>query len=75
MVKFLMKNAFGYSVLAEMQPGDQVKIACNTWLECNSVKSMTSQYRKAHPREDISRYPVNIETQKEGFIVTVTAVA
>ncbi len=74
MVKFIHKSVFGYAVLGEMQPGDEVKVACQTKLECKSVKSLASQYKGDHPRNDVSRYPVNIEQQGDGFIVTVTAI-
>lgn len=75
MANFYLKSMFGYAVLKDMQPGDEVKVACQTWLEYNSVKSLCSQYRKAYPREDISKYKAEIEKQGDGFIVTVTAVA
>jgi len=75
MVKFLIKSMFGYASLEELKAGDQVKVACQTWLECNSVKSMASQYPKSHPRDDVSKYPTEIEKQGNGYIVTVTAVA
>lgn len=74
MAKFLLKSMFGYASLAELNAGEQVKVACQTWLECNSVKSMASQYRKAHPKDDISKYSTEIEKQGNGYIVTVTAV-
>ena len=75
MAKFYLKSMFGYAILKDMQPGEEVKVACQTWLECNSVKSMASQYKKAYPRDDISKYTTEIEKQGDGFIVTVTAVA
>ena len=75
MAKFYLKSMFGYAILKDMQPGDEVKVACQTWLEYNSVKSMASQYKKAYPRDDISKYATEVEKQGNGFIVTVTAVA
>lgn len=75
MARFLLKNMFGYAILKDMQPGEEVKVACQTWLECNSVKSMASQYKKAYPRNDISKYTTEVEKQGNGYIVTVTAVA
>ena len=74
MARFLLKSMFGYAALAELNAGEQVKVACQTWLECNSVKSMASQYPKAHPKDGISKYPTEIEKQGNGYIVTVTAV-
>mgnify|MGYP003292088384 CR=1 FL=1 len=75
MVKFLHKSVFGYSVLGEMAAGDEVKVACQTMLECKSVKSLASQYKKDHPREDVSKYSIKIVEQGSGFIVNITAVA
>lgn len=74
MPKFLIKSMFGYATLKEMQPGEQVKVACQTWLECNSVKSLASQYPKSHPRDDVKKYPTEIEKQGTAYIVTITAV-
>jgi hypothetical protein len=74
MAKFLLKSMFGYAVLGDMQPGEEVKVACQTMLECKSIKSLASQYKGDHPRPDVSRYPVSIEQQGDGYIVTVTAV-
>lgn len=74
MARFLLKSMFGYATLAELKAGEQVKVACQTWLECNSVKSLSSQYAKAHPRDDVSKYSVDTEKQGNGYIATVTAV-
>lgn len=75
MDKFLLKSAFGINSMKEMEAGDTIKVACQTWLECNSVKVQVCNYKKAYPREDISKYETKTEKQGNGFIITITAVA
>lgn len=75
MDKFLLKSAFGINSMKEMQAGDTIKVACQTWLERNSVKVQVCNYKKAYPREDIGKYKTKTEKQGNGFIVSITAVA
>jgi hypothetical protein len=75
MEKFLLKSAFGTKNMKEMLPGDVIKVACQTWLECNSVKVLACNQKNAYPRPDISKYETKTEKQGNGYIVTVTAVS
>lgn len=74
MENFLIKSAFGYAQLASMEPGDKLKVACQTQLEYNSVKSLACQYAKSHPKATISRYSCEREKQGDGYIAIITAV-
>ena len=75
MEKLLLKSCFGYDKLKEMESGDIIKVACQSWLECNSAKSMCSQFRKSYPDKRISKYQVKTEKQGNGYIVTIEALA
>lgn len=75
MEKFLLKPAFRSSMMKEMCPGDVIRVACNTWNECNSVKVCVCNFAKAYPRTDVSRYGTKTDKSGEGYIITITAIA
>lgn len=75
MEKLLLKSCFGYAVLKEMQTGDIIKVACQSWLECNSAKSLCSQYKKSYPECGVGKFTTETERQGNGYIVTIKAEA
>ena len=73
-MRVIIKSVFGYDELRRVEPGDQLKVVCDTFLEVNSVKSTVCQFAKSYPRADIQKYKTNVEKQGDKYIVTIDAV-
>lgn len=73
-MKIVKKAYFTSETLGNMQPGETITVACDDFLQKQSLSVMCSLALKRRPREDVAKYSYISSQSGTGYVVNITAV-
>lgn len=72
-MKIIKKAYFTSETLGNMQPGETITVACDDFLQKQSLSVICSLALKRKPREDVAKYSYRSAQSGTGYAVVITA--
>lgn len=72
-MKIVKKADFTSETLGKLMPGESVTVACDDFLQKQSLSVICSLALKRKPREDVAKYSYRSAQSGTGYAVVITA--